>query len=57
MDEELIFGLLYQFSPQLSPPFRPPRSPLFSASRTILRVDVNNIDHLVIAEDLGTQRQ
>ena len=57
MDEELIFGLLYQFSPQPSPPFRPPRSPLFSASRTILRVDVNNIDHLVVAKNLGTQRQ
>ena len=57
MDNELICGLLYQFSPQLSPPFRPPRSPLFSASRTLLRVDVNNIDHLVVAKNLGTQRQ
>lgn len=56
MDEELIFGLLYQFSPQLSPPFRPPRSPLFGASRAILRVDVDDVDDLVIAEDLGAQR-
>ncbi len=56
MDEELNFGLLYQFSPQLSPPFRPPRSPLFGASRAILRVDVDDVDDLVIAEDLGAQR-
>ena len=56
MDEALIFGLLYQFSAQLSPPFRPPHSPLFSASRTILGVDVDDVNDLVVAEDFGPQR-